>query len=218
MPYSEHEIARLNELCSLVEDRKEHEYAAPTYRDSVALRGMVDTILHNQDTDTAALQDRITVLRYLTDAYYHMGRSALANNLYPHLLAAHAALWKQKTYEEAEEDALAEAIRLAVKARCYYEPAAYDDLLALVEGTFSAKRIMAEAEAGCNARKGLPQDDPIEASEEYLAIIDEVEELIDHNKTMDFCMEYWNLKGQYLAERGIHWRSPVILNPGVMFD
>ena len=55
-------------------------------------------------------------------------------------------------------------------------------------------------------------------TEEYLAVIDEVEAEIDRLKTSDFCLEYWSLKSSLLAERGIVWQSPAQLNPNVMFD
>ena len=63
--------------------------------------------------------------------------------------------------------------------------------------------------------------DPIEMSEEYLAVIDEVEEKIKKNRKhfgMGSCYEYWNLKEEYLLEKGIRWKSPHIMNPRVMFD
>ena len=58
----------------------------------------------------------------------------------------------------------------------------------------------------------------VEKTEEYLAVIDKVEEKIEKTKQMNFCLEYWNLKAQFLFEYGILWRSPTQLNPGVMFD
>ncbi len=63
--------------------------------------------------------------------------------------------------------------------------------------------------------------DPIEMSEKYLAVIDEVEEKIKKNRKhfgMGSCYEYWNLKEEYLLEKGIRWKSPHIMNPRVMFD
>ncbi len=44
-----------------------------------------------------------------------------------------------------------------------------------------------------------------------------VEKLVDENKTMDFCYEIWRLKTMYLAQRGIRWKSPAVMNPRVMF-
>ena len=70
-------------------------------------------------------------------------------------------------------------------------------------------------------RRRSLKHDPVEMSEEYLAVIDEVEEKIDQNRTMrgmGSCHEIWGLKYEYLLEKGIHWKSPSVLNPRVMFD
>ena len=70
-------------------------------------------------------------------------------------------------------------------------------------------------------RRRTLKHDPVEMSEEYLAVIDEIEEKIDKNRTlygMGSCHEIWSLKYQYLLEKGINWKSPAMLNPRVMFD
>lgn len=66
--------------------------------------------------------------------------------------------------------------------------------------------------------------DPIEWSAEYESVIDEAEKKIykmlkRHPRGMGFCFAYWHAKAQVLKEDyGIEWRSPAIMNPGVMFD
>lgn len=65
--------------------------------------------------------------------------------------------------------------------------------------------------------------DPIEDSEVYLSVIDEVEcrlheELKDEPRHMGFCFRYWSAKRDLLAEYGIEWRSPGVMNPRVIFD
>ena len=65
--------------------------------------------------------------------------------------------------------------------------------------------------------------DPVEDSEAYLAVIDEVErrlyeELKDEPRHMGFCFEYWSAKEALLKEYGIEWHSPSSMNPGVIFD
>ncbi len=65
--------------------------------------------------------------------------------------------------------------------------------------------------------------DPIEDSEAYLAVIDEVErrlyeEMKDEPRHMGFCYHYWSAKAAILAEYGIEWRSPGMMNPRVHFD
>ena len=65
--------------------------------------------------------------------------------------------------------------------------------------------------------------DPVEDSDAYLSVIDEVErrlyeELKDVPRHMGFCFRYWSAKRELLAKYGIEWRSPGIMNPRVMFD
>ena len=65
--------------------------------------------------------------------------------------------------------------------------------------------------------------DSVEDSEAYLSVIDEVErrlyeELKGEPRHMGFCFRYWSAKSELLAEYGIKWRSPRIMNPRVMFD
>lgn len=65
--------------------------------------------------------------------------------------------------------------------------------------------------------------DPIERSPEWEDIIYDVEKACDRRlkrvpRCMGFCFEYWSVKREELAKRGIEWRSPHQMNPRVMFD
>lgn len=65
--------------------------------------------------------------------------------------------------------------------------------------------------------------DPIEDTPEFQAIKDEVERKVvarvGKPSGMGYCHKYWYAKAQILREEyGITWRSPAIMNPGVIFD
>lgn len=65
--------------------------------------------------------------------------------------------------------------------------------------------------------------DPIERTQKWEEVIYEVEKECDKRlekqpRHMGFCFIYWSTKKTVLAERGIVWRSPSLMNPGVMFD
>lgn len=65
--------------------------------------------------------------------------------------------------------------------------------------------------------------DPVERTEEYENALQEVEAecdaaLADHPRGMGFCFAYWSEKSRILAEHGIEWRSPAVMNPHVLFD
>ncbi len=72
-----------------------------------------------------------------------------------------------------------------------------------------------------SASRGLKYD-LVEQSEDYIAIYDKVEQLIqqhidDQGRIARDPMQYWAIKKQVLQEFGISWRSPKSLNPRVMF-
>ena len=67
------------------------------------------------------------------------------------------------------------------------------------------------------------KSDPVEWTKAYEEVIDEAEHeayshLTDCPRGMGFCFAYWAEKRKALAKHGIEWRSPNLLNPGVMFD
>lgn len=96
MAYSEKSAARLAALHGEIEARKEHEFAAPTYRDAAALAEIRQTVLnqleseHEHDRDT--VEDSIAVLRYLAENYENMGRTACALPLRKKVLELDAEL------------------------------------------------------------------------------------------------------------------------------
>ncbi len=219
MPYMDIDIETMGALITRIEEGKEHENAAPTYKDSPSLKEIALIALSVKDEEKETLENKIIALDYVCDCYYSMGRTGLSNKLYPTLLQAYVALRGQGGGDEEKQKDFETSFYWAVKARNYYEADDCADLIAIVKGSIADERVEELLESAKESRRGLPKYDPVEKTEEYLAVIDEVEQLIEENAQMkDFCMEVWSLKGQYLSERGIYWRSPVLLNPGFMFD
>ena len=71
--------------------------------------------------------------------------------------------------------------------------------------------------------KSMLKSDPVEWTKEYEDVIDAADHeayqhLGDAPRGMGFCFAYWAEKRNALARRGIEWRSPSRMNPGVMFD
>ena len=69
----------------------------------------------------------------------------------------------------------------------------------------------------------LLKSDPVEWSEEFENVIDEVEKELyeyfkDESRCMGFCFEFWSRKKALLARRGLEWRTPSEMNPRVIFD
>lgn len=120
MAYSEKSAARLAALHGEIEARKEHEFAAPTYRDAAALAEIRQTVFdqleseHEHDRDT--VEDSIAVLRYLAENYENMGRTACALPLRKKVLELDAELAARfKNREGIESD-----YYYALKARNRY--------------------------------------------------------------------------------------------------
>ena len=75
----------------------------------------------------------------------------------------------------------------------------------------------------CNKYEKTLKFDPVERSEKWEKVIYDVElecaEILkDEPRGMGFCFSYWSTKAAVLAKHGITWKSPSVMNPGVMFD
>jgi len=65
--------------------------------------------------------------------------------------------------------------------------------------------------------------DPIERTPLWEEIYCEVQQECDRRlgdtpRGMGFCFAHWSVMAAVLAERGVGWRSPAVLNPRVRFD
>lgn len=179
---------------------------------------MAQIALAPRNHDIETLEEIIPVLWYLTESYDKMCRAGMSVKFYAPQLQAHTELMKLREYDSEDMKEFENCFYLAVKARNYYEPDDCSDLVAIVSGSLPDERIRELLLSAQENRRGFIKNDPVEKTEKYLAVIDKVEEKIEKTKQMNFCLEYWNLKAQFLFEYGILWRSPSQLNPGVMFD
>lgn len=218
MPCSQKDLERIVGLYNIIESNKEHEHAAPTYRDSPYLKEMAELVFRQRDNDAETLEEMIPALWYLTECYDKMGRAGMSVKFYKPQLENHVRLMKLREYDDEDRESFERCFYLAVKARNYYEPDDCADLVKIVSGSMPQSRIDELLSSAKEICRNSVKHDPVEKTERYLAVIDEVEERTDREKTMDFCLEYWNLKSQFLFEYGIIWRSPSLLNPNVMFD
>lgn len=147
-------------------------------------------------------------------AYKKMGRFSLA------------AVYHEKALDNMIAikaiDGLKQLFNDILKERNYYVNDDAKDILNKVKnsGLLDEKVVKGTYKNALAVRRSLKHD-PIEMSEEYLAVIDEVEEKVVKNKKyfgMGSCHESWDLKHRFLLEKGINWKSPSILNPRVIFD
>ena len=221
MPFTEERAERLKALFELIEqngDCTAHEltYQAVTYlKETDEL--VNDQLASEEPYDKVTLLDSATIMRYLAEAYDRLGRFAVSVRYYKRAIELAATLYT--IYGEEMQDSSG-MIYNALKARNYYVDDDSEDIReqALV---FIPKDIVDDVfDTVMNRRRNLKHD-PVEMTEKYLAVIDEVDEKIEKNREyhgFGSCHHVWSLKTDYLAEKGIEWKSPVVLNPKVRFD
>ncbi|MBQ9115727.1 MAG: hypothetical protein IJY04_01765 [Clostridia bacterium] len=221
MPFTDKEKERLSELLEILENAKKEKRGELTYAEVGLLKeieGMVNARIENgYEPDRDLLVDSISILRYVAYSYDMMGRQAVSSVCYKRAIQLMASLYR--SFEE-RVDYDTELLAATLKARNCYIDDSCDDIGVLCT-SFMEKDEIDETFCNHRASRRIFRRDPVEMTPEYLAVIDEVEERIEKNRrTHGFgsCHETWSLKQEYLAEKGIAWRSPVQLNPRVRFD
>ena len=221
MPFTEERAERLKELFELIEKNGDYNAYELTYQAVpylVETDELVKAQLASEDSyDKVTLLDSATIMRYLAEAYDRLGRFAVSVRYYKRAIELAATLYT--TYGEEMQDS-STMIYNALKARNYYVDDDCEDLRAQAF-IFIPRDIVDDVfDTVMNRRRNLKHD-PVEMTEKYLAVIDEVDEKIEKNREyhgFGSCHHVWSLKTDYLAEKGIEWKSPVVLNPKVRFD
>ena len=219
MAYSKETEKRLTELLGEIEGRKEHKYAAATYKDVPALKEIVRLVEEHleKDSDESTLVDSIAVLGYIADRYDSLGRDAVSAKFYNQILTL--ALTLKQQYG-TDTDGIDGYLYAALQSRNFYIDDDCDDRAVIATELMNAD----DAERIINERKERRRSlkhDPVEMGDEYLAVIDEIEEKIEKSRTTyghGSCFEVWSLKKSYLLESDIEWHTPAELNPHVHFD
>lgn len=219
MAYTENSVKRILELIKEIEARKKHSNAATTYKDVPALQeieGIVKEQMPSESPcDRDTLVDSIFAVRYLGNAYESMWRIAYANKYYKWLFDIHLELYRRFGEKDRE---LADDYYTALRARNYYGKDECDDLSEIAKELLSDMKRM-------NIEKQILEDfhplkhDPVELTDEYLAVIDEVDRLMDvlENKSVHSFVRNERFQA-LLLQYGIKWEPMTSLNPGWHFD
>ena len=221
MPFTEKRAERLKELFELIEKNGDYNAYVLTYLAVPYLKEteeIVEAQLASESPyDKVTLLDSATIMRYLAEAYDRLGRFAVSVRYYKRAIELAAKLYTM--YGEEMQDSSG-MIYNALKARNYYVDDDCEDIRELAL-TFISKELVDDVFSTVMNRRRNLKHDPVEMTEEYLAVIDEVDEKIEKNREyhgFGSCHHVWSLKTDYLAEKGIVWKSPVVLNPRVRFD
>lgn len=204
---------RVFDIIGEIEGRHKESEEGFSYKDSAKLKEIAD-IADEWEKSNVPDTDKAAINSYLGKAYERMGRVYPASKRYTLAAKYFSVAFKN---DSSLREPFAKALVSAVKCRNYYENDDCEDLKVLSEQVLGLEFDFVSLLLHCRTLK----HDPVEKTEKYLAVIDEVDEKVSKNRTvygMGACHEMWNLKTRFLAEKGIVWSSPAVLNPCMKFD
>lgn len=216
MAFTQERRERLEALMAVLnQERNRVDYRlSPLLREAEAL--VSAQLAEEAAPEADTLREALAVCRCVGRLYDRMARFPLSARAYRRALELSVIL-KQRGEEVTGVQMLLEN---ALYARNYYVDDDCADLKELASALLDADTVT-EIDSRKALRYRRLKHDPVEMTEEYLAVIDEVEELVEKNREYSgfgSCHHLWSLKTQYLAQRGIRWRSPAVMNPRVLFD
>lgn len=203
----------------IIKREEERSNRATTFRETPLLKNIHQMLKTGLDEERDSLLFAYDVYLFLSEQYAYLGRMSIAADYHFEALLIAASLYNK--YAIKKED-IADVFYMLLEERNFYIDDNCEDVLAILEKTplIAQEKIREIYSNRMNNRRHLKHD-PVEMSKEYLDVIDEVEEKIEQNRTLrglGSCHEIWMLKCKFLAEKGIIWKSPALLNPRVMFD
>ena len=190
------------------------------YLASPHLEVMVDLILNNLDDSRESLSYAYDTLIFIADRYMMIGRLSLSAIYNKKSLEVGLMLFDK--YGKMIPHDIEKVYSKVLHDRNYYVDDDCEDILLMLKGKgiIDVETLLNIYNKRMKSRRTL-KNDPIEMSDKYLEVIDEVEEMVDKNRKtrgMGSCHEMWALKAKYLKEKGIIWRSLAIMNPRMRFD
>ena len=175
------------------------------------------------NTDTMELLENIS--KFKADGYTHLGDKLFDDHRAKEALCLYekALCYLLKASgPESDKEGLTDLLE-SVAVCCKYLSGERE--LARWREIFSPYLSLEEIDKTvAEARAPFLKHDPVEDTEEFLQIKEEMEALLyEHfggqEQYMGFCFEYWSKKSELLSSKyGIEWRSPSLMNPRVLFD
>lgn len=214
--YNKEAKQKMNQLAKNIIDRKNNETRAATYKDVPDLKEIELMLNEGYEIELDTLKFAYNAYLFLVEQYHSLTRFSVSAKLNERALRCAYELSKLDKTPRFAVEVFGELLR----DRNFFVDDDCIDVLDLALKFLPEGLIKRIHEERLNHRRNL-KNDPVEMSEAYLAIIDEVEEKIAKNMTtkgMGSCFEYWELKERYLLEHNIVWTSPALLNPRVRFD
>ena len=211
---------RIEELVEIIEkNTAERDFFGATYKEVPYLKEIKKIIEKETNEDKDSLLFKYQTYLYLGEQYYSLGRFTISADSNKKALLTAVILFNKYQYKS---DIIGDLFFRLLRDRNHYVDDDCKDILKILkEAPLIEEECINEIyQKRMNRRRNL-KSDPVEMSEEYLNVIDEVEEKIEKNRKhygMVSCYEVWDLKHRFLLEKGINWKSPAVLNPRVIFD
>lgn len=219
--YTKEQIDRFTKLANELDEKiAKRDFLTANYKDVPVLKELDSILNERKDEEKETLSFAYEGFSYLADKYTGLGRFAISQKYNQAALDMGILLFKKYEYRpEGVEEVLSNLLR----DRNYYVDDDCKDVLKALKGValFEEKELKRIFDRRMAHRRNLKHD-PVEMTQEYLDVIDEVEEKIEKNRSsyrgMGSCYEVWDLKARFLLEKGIKWKSPSMMNPRVIFD
>ncbi len=171
-----------------------------------AFESLSDAVCTNVSEES--IEDMIRFSESLGIAFEQMGRiksSAECFTIQVELIARNKKLYGDDSMQ------MAGPLFRAIQSRNHYHDDDCPDLMKYAE-EYMEDAFEEVFQSALSSRRVL-RFDPVECSDAYLSVINDVEKILDEEKPA----RIWDRKKELLDERGIHWRTPAEMNPNVRF-
>lgn len=191
-------------------------YTGRTWLISPLAQHCYDMMADIDTDDEEWVKMMIAVIDRLCYVMRGIGHPRLSMKLYALMYRLESGLLEPNT--DALKETAEHLITLATLTGCDTALAPLKEDITTLLGASMVKEIEENPYTGHLAK------DPVEYSEEYEAVIDQVDAEVDKQTGeepyfMGKCFEIWQIKQNILAEKyKIEWKTPLEMNPGVIFD
>lgn len=194
--------------------RSDKEHHGVSYRNVPNLRKIVIYLQTNQSKGQDTLRFCYDSYNFVALIFCRMGRASVSAFYYKR------ALEILKNLKRTPRN-LPKIIESTILMRNYFIDDDCEDIWLLVQGRINEKKLKVIFDKNLNQPRDILYD-PVEMSDKYLSVIDEVEEILEEQfedkSGRGLCHAMWALKKELLLARGVRWRSVAEMNPDTLFD
>ena len=222
MAFREGDLDRVYDLFDIVNKLQSENNNKANYKVTPYLLELQDLALDNNSNDPYKILSLLNIYRFTRDSFNSMDRIGECLKVDKIILEKDLYLLKHEELGDKIKEAMLNDFNWSLVHRNIYKEDKCDDLLTLFKLYFEEEKLIKILEDILLYRKTYLKRDPVELTDDYLNVIDEVEEILDKEETkyhgLGSCFKYWARKKAELEKRGVDWNTPEEMNPNVMFD